>query len=314
LILALVAALTLTACGGPEVSTGKALEKSTLTLGMIPVTDVVALYIADRRGYFKQEGLTIKTEVIQTTGDALPKIKNGTMDLTFGAYFTFLAAVEKGEQFRIVADATQAKSNIYGIAVAKDSLIQSVKDLKGKKVAITSPDSLGEMAVANSLRIAGLDPEKDVQWVPMAFPQVGAALQSGEADAGWLAEPFLTSGQKDQGLRVIADTMTGAMTDFPISGWATSEEWTKKYPRTMAAFQRALLKGQHDAASDRHAVEEVLPTYTKIDPVIVGVITMGVFPTSLNATRIQRVADLMLELGYLSKKVEVAPLLMPLAQ
>ncbi|WP_214413447.1 ABC transporter substrate-binding protein [Sphaerisporangium fuscum] len=321
-VVGLASILALAACGGgsdkgsSESGTG-GLEKTTINVATLPIADVAGLFIAEQKGFFKQEGLTIKTEMVQSTGFALPKLQSGATDVALGSYFTILSAVgNSGQQYRYVADGYQAKNEVFDIVVKKDSPIKSVKDLKGKKVAIPAPNSIGEMAVSNALRTAGLNPvpNTDVQMVPMAFPQVPAAIQNGTIDAGWLTEPFLTGAQKDLGIHSIQDTMTGSMSDFPISGWAVTENWAKKYPKTMAAFQRALLKGQQVAAADRKAVEAVLPGYSGIKPEVAGVITLGIYPTSLNATRIQRVADLMLEFKYLKQKLDVNSLLVPLPQ
>ncbi|WP_184615387.1 ABC transporter substrate-binding protein [Sphaerisporangium krabiense] len=291
------------------------MEKTTVTLGAMPIADVAGLYIAIEKGFFKEEGLTVKTKIIANGAEALPQLHSGALDVIIGNYFTFLSATERSnDKFRFIADIYQSKPDVFQIVVPKDSTVQTVKDLKGKRIAIASRNSIGELAVANALRTAGLDPRNDVQWVPMAFPQMPAALKNGSLDALWLTEPFLTGVQQEQGARKVTDTMTGAMADFPIAGWVTLDEWTRKYPKTMAALQRGLLKGQQVAASDRKAVEKVLPNYTQIKPEVASVITLGAFPTTLTATRIQRVADLMQEFGYLTKKLDVKPLLAPLPQ
>ncbi|GAA3835083.1 ABC transporter substrate-binding protein [Sphaerisporangium flaviroseum] len=320
-IVGAVASLALTACGGSNTTStsstggGSGLEKTEISVAVSAIADHSAIYIAQERGFFKEEGLTVKPEITPSTIATLPKLLNGSLDIAAIAYFGVIhAQEEKTGDFRVVADAYQAKENIFEIVVPKDSKIQDVKGLEGKRVSIASLGSIGQLAVGASLKTAGLDPNKSVNWVPLPFPAAPAALQSGSIDAAWLTEPFLTNVQKESGARVIADTMTGSMADFPIAGWVGTAEWAKKYPKTMAAFQRAILKGQQIASSDRKAVEKVLPNYTQIKPDVAAVMNLGTFPTSLSAARIQRVADLMLEYGFLKGKFDVAPLLVPLPQ
>ncbi|MFC4592180.1 ABC transporter substrate-binding protein [Sphaerisporangium corydalis] len=319
-IVGVVAILALTACGNSNGSStasgdGKALEKTTISVGVLAIADVAALYIADQQGFFKAEGLTVQPKILQSTAVTLPQLMGGQLDFALANYFSVLSATEnKAGSFRFVADTYEAKNDVFSIMVTKDSKIQTVKDLEGKKISVAAPNSIGTLAVGSTLKVAGLDPNKGVQFVPMPFPNAPAALKSGQVDAAWLTEPFLTNVQKEFGARKIADTMTGAMADFPIAGWAATESWTKKYPNTTAAFQRAILKGQQAAAADRKAVEKVLPSYTHITPDVAAVINLGAYPTSLNAQRIQRVADLMVEYGYLKAKMDVKPLLVPLPQ
>ena len=60
----------------------------------------------------------------------------------------------------------------------------------------------------------------------------------------------------------------------------------------------------------RDAGKKRVPTYTKgIDAGVAAVITLGTFPTSLDEARLQRVADLMLEQGFLKSKIEAKSLL-----
>ncbi|NUP64015.1 MAG: ABC transporter substrate-binding protein, partial [Nonomuraea sp.] len=67
----------------------------------------------------------------------------------------------------------------------------------------------------------------------------------------------------------------------------------------------AIAKAQQLASSDRKAIEEMLPKYTKIDAKTASVITLGTFPSELNENRLQKVADLMLEYKYLDSPVDV---------
>ncbi|GGL21665.1 sulfonate ABC transporter substrate-binding protein [Sphaerisporangium melleum] len=318
----LLATLALAACGSggdDKGSTSSAnaggLEKTTISVSTSAIADHSALYIAQKRGFFKEVGLTVKTEITPSTAATIPRLMNGSLDVAALAYFSIFSSQEaKAGDWRVVADAYQAGPDVIDLVVPKDSPIKTVKDLEGKRVSIASRNSVGELAVGATLKTAGLDPAKSVQWVGMAFPEMPAKLLAGEIDAAWLPEPFLTNIQRESGARVLADTMSGALADFPIAGWAATSDWTKKYPKTMAAFQRAILKGQQVAASDRKAVEGVLPDYTAIKPDVAGVMKLGVFPTSLNATRLQRVADTMQEYGFLKGKLDVAPLLVPLPQ
>jgi NitT/TauT family transport system substrate-binding protein len=84
-----------------------------------------------------------------------------------------------------------------------------------------------------------------------------------------------------------------------------TEDWVQKYPKTLAAFQRAIAKAQQLAGSDRKEVEKAILLYTKIDAKAASVITLGTYPTELSENRMQKVADLMLEYKYLDSPVDV---------
>jgi NitT/TauT family transport system substrate-binding protein len=134
-------------------------------------------------------------------------------------------------------------------------------------------------------------------------------LKTGIVDAAWMTEPHLTAVQKTIGAQKLADTMVGPLAGFPIAGVVVIEEFATKNPKTTAAFQRVIAKAQQISAADRKAVEEILPTYTKIDAATAAVITLGTFPAGVDEARLQRVADVMLEQGYLKSKIEAKTLL-----
>ncbi|MFC4009072.1 ABC transporter substrate-binding protein [Nonomuraea purpurea] len=308
LVLGVTATLLLTGCGGngepTSSSGGNGLEKTTIKVGAMPVPDPVSLHIAIAKGFFKAEGLTVEPVAITGGAVAGPQIKSGQLDITQNNYVSTLLAVSKGEKFKLVADMYQAAPNTFTIMVPKDSPIQTVADLKGKTVLVNNFRNIATLAVTTQLKVAGLT-EKDVKFAEKPFPEMGNALQAGQADAAWITEPFITANQSKLGFRKIADTMTGQTEDLPIAGWMASDEWVQKNPKTLAAFQRAIAKAQELVSNDRKELEAMLPKYTKIDAKTASVITLGTFPTSLSASRLQKVADLMLEYKYLETPIDV---------
>jgi NitT/TauT family transport system substrate-binding protein len=309
IVLGVTVALALAGCGGgsePSNSSAntKGLEKTTIKVGALPIPDPVSLYIANAKGFFKEEGLTVQPTTITGGAVAVPMIQSGQLDISQTNYVSTFLAVSQGKKIKLVADMYQAGPNTFNIMVPGDSPIKTVADLKGKTILVNNLKNVAQLAVTTQLKVAGLT-EKDVKFVEKPFPDMGNAIKAGQADAGWITEPFITANQSANGFRKLADTMTGQTEDFPIAGWMASEEWAQKYPKTLAAFQRAIAKAQQLASSDRKEIEAMLPTYTKIDAKTASVITLGTYPTALNENRLQKVADLMLEYGYLTSPIDV---------
>ncbi|WP_162795118.1 ABC transporter substrate-binding protein [Nonomuraea lactucae] len=309
----ILVAVSLAACtgtgsgvaGGPvPAGAGGRLEKTTLNVGITPTPSSAPLFIAIRRGFFREEGLTVTTELMQAPQSVMPKIKNGSMDVFKGSYVSLINIQDSGaERVKIIADTLQGAPGIAGVVVAKNSPLQSPKDLKDRTIAVNSLHNLGTLSMSAHLRIHGLTP-RDVRFVAIDFQAQFAALTVGQVDAAWMVEPFLSAAQQ-AGARLLIDTNTGPTDALPIDGWATTEDWVRRHPATTAAFQRAVARAQRVIATDRAALAEVVHLYTQTRRQTVMTMAMGTFPTSLNATRIQRVADLMNEFGYLKTEVDV---------
>ena len=310
--LAAITALTLTAaaCGGSDSGQPSAngLEKTDLTVGTLPVADFAALQLAINQGLFKAEGLNVKTQVLQGGAEAIPRLKSGNLDVAAGAYVPFFQAQGQGViKLRIVADAFQSAAGTHVVLVAKDSQIHTLKDLEGKKVGVNVKRNLASLLMQAISQPQGVRLDEDRDFIPVAFPDMENALRNGSVDAVQAVEPFNTQLQKSIGARMLADTSQGQTADFPISGYATTQEFAEKNPKTVAALQRALVKAQ-GMLSDRKTLEQTIPTYTRIDAKTAASLHFGTFPTSLSTTRLQRVADIMQRYGYLTKPIDVKTL------
>jgi NitT/TauT family transport system substrate-binding protein len=308
---AAVAALTLTiaGCGSSsgEKASASGLEKSTVIVGMLPVEGSAALKLGIDRGLFKAEGLTVKLQVLQGGAEAPPKLTSGNLDIAAGAYVPFFQARAGGFPLRIVADAYESAPGTHTLLVSGDSKIHSVKDLAGKKIGVNAKKNLASLMIQATVRPQGVELDDEKNFVAMPLPNMEAALKTHSVDAVQAVEPFSSQMQKSLGARLITDLSQGPTANFPISGYVATQNWAKRNPKTLAAFQRAVGKAQ-TLLSDRQVLAHTLPTFTRIDASTAETIHTGVFPTTINTTRLQRVADIMRQYGYLKQSLDVKTL------
>ncbi|MDL4774733.1 MULTISPECIES: ABC transporter substrate-binding protein [Thermomonosporaceae] len=298
-------ALSLAACGGGEEKSANGLEKSEITVGVMPITEGAAVQIAISKGFFKAEGLKVKIKTVTGAAEALPQLKGGSLDIAHGGHVGIIQAAADGlYKLRIVAEASAMTKNLNGVLVAKDSPIKSPKDLAGKKIGTNAAGNQNSLLLRATLEPYGvqIDEKKDVVVAP--FPAQEQLLKTDKAQAIIVPEPFVTQIQQSIGARILTDFSSGPTKDFPITGFASTEEFAKKNPKTIAAFQRGLVKAQA-LATDRAVLQEAMPKFTKMDPKLVSVISMNAYPTSTSATRLQRVADVMKQFGYLKQPFDV---------
>ncbi|MCF6475720.1 transporter substrate-binding domain-containing protein [Nonomuraea sp. MG754425] len=304
-------ALALSACGGGGESGSGAspggLEKTELLVGVVPVPSSASLFIAEQRGFFKEEGLTVKTEIIQAPTAVMPKIVNGTMDAFMTSYVALMTINDSGAaKLKLFQHTMGGAPGISGLVVAKDSQVRTIADLKGRTVAVNVLKALGQTVVSAHAQAAGLSPD-DLKFVAVPFSDQLGALSTGKVDAAWLAEPFLSAARKS-GATQIADTVTGVTAGVPIDGWGVTEQWLAEHPRTAAALHRALAKAQRIAADDRKAVDAVVPAYTQIPAEVAAAMGVGSFTMEADQASVRKLADLMYGFGFLKNKVDVGRL------
>ncbi|WP_345694486.1 ABC transporter substrate-binding protein [Nonomuraea thailandensis] len=298
------------ACAAPT-PPGSGAPLTAITVGIMPIPDCTTIAAAQARGYFTAEGLRVTTVQVQGGGIALPKLESGELQF---AIMNYVAAIQKESRepgvIKLVTDAYQAAPNAFVLMVPGNSPLKTVSDLRGKRIAVLTLNSVGTLTVQAALKVAGLT-QRDVRLSEQPVTEMSTLLQRGHIDAAWMTEPFISAYYAQHGGRKLADMMTGQTADLPIAGWATSAAFARNHPGTVLAFQRAMQRAQADVAADRGLIARLLPTYTKIDADAAANITIGIFPLDLAPTRIQKVADLMLEYDYITDALDIRPLLLP---
>ncbi|WP_165969849.1 ABC transporter substrate-binding protein [Nonomuraea terrae] len=305
------AAALLSACSSagateraPRQVTVQAPERDTITVGFVPSAEAAPLFLARSEGYFEEEGLTVKPLAIVGGGAAIPAMLAGRLDLAQADYVAAFLARSRDLPIDVTGEMHRAAPGAYGLVVPARSPIRKVAQLKEKKVAVNVLVGTAQLTIDATLRGHGLSSEALVlRETP--FPDMTAVLKEGTADAAWLPEPFLSAGLKSGALRLLADPMTGPAAGLPTAGWMTSATWRTANPRTLAAFQRALAKAQRLAAADRKKVASILPTYIRVPASAAARAALGAYPARTDTRRLQRVADLMLDLKYLRERLDV---------
>jgi taurine transport system substrate-binding protein len=148
----------------------------------------------DAKDLEKATGYKINWKQFGGGGEVIKAMASGAVQIGEVGSAGIAAAVSRGEPFElfwILDDIGDAEA-----LVAKNgSGINSVKDLKGKKIAMPF-NSTTHFHTMVALEQAGINP-KDVQILNMRPPEVRAAWQRGDIQATWIWDPVLSEVKKD---------------------------------------------------------------------------------------------------------------------
>jgi NitT/TauT family transport system substrate-binding protein len=305
-----LAALAAAGCsaGNPPGASGGP-EKTSLQVGSLKSVTAAGLYIARQRGFFQDAGLDVTIVPTTGSGTVMADLLNGRLDVNFGNYVSFIAAQARGvARLRILDEGNDAISRQQGLVVMPHSPVTSLRALAGATVGVNALENLAQILLASLLATERLS-LSSVRLVAVPFPDMGSALAAGRIDAALLVEPYLTEARLRYRTVTIADSNQGATADLPISGYVATAAWAARYPKTAAAFVRALNRGQTLANTGRTAVEQVMTTFTGASPRVASLVVAGRFPTGVNQAQVQRVADLMHQYGMLRHAFSVAPMI-----
>lgn len=294
-------------------------ELATIRVGGIAATSSAPLYLAQACGYFAQEGLTVKITTTSGGAKAVPLLISGGLDITLtndvqaiDAQVTHTAERVGGVKF--VVDGIAAKPGTFPVDILPTSPITSIRDLVGKTVSVSSADDIVTLALKNLLQ-ANAIAVSAVHFVQISYADSVQALASGQVDAAVQTEPYTTRSRQTAGARMVVDPFAddGHNASMPIAAWITTGLFAQRYPTTVAAFQRAMLRAATDTGN-RALVERIIATYIPhVDQNTAALMVLPAYPTSLDATRLQRVPALMARFNQLPDPTfQVNTMILPL--
>ena len=279
-------------------------EKQDITVAAIPASDLAGLYVALDEGLFAQQGLHVTIKKIPSSQAVIAGQLDGHVDISAGSYVPYIAAQAAGARFRILAEASTLRSETRALVVTASSNTKSIADLAGKKIGVNGTNSIGTLLISALLQENGISPKKvDFVTDKQGFPAMPGQLQRGQWQAAFLAEPYVTIAGEQYGDEILADLDQGATTNFPIDGYVATQAWAQRYPKTAAAFVRAIEEGQTIAVSDATAARTAIGKADQLPPMVTGVMALPDFPVGpVDDKRIQREATVMLEFGALGQQ------------
>jgi NitT/TauT family transport system substrate-binding protein len=205
--------------------------------------------IAERQGYFKDEGLNVKLSDFAGGAAALRAVVGGSADVVSGAYEHTISLQSKKQYFQAFVAQGRLPQIALGVATAKAGSIKSYKDLKGLKIGVSAPGSSTHNLVKQLVTMAGLDPNKDVSIIGVGVAaQAVAAMKSGQIDAISNVDPVITKLEQDNTIKVIADTRTVKGTEtvwgapLPSGVLHAAIEFVQKNPNTVQALANAIVR------------------------------------------------------------------------
>ena len=207
-------------------------------------------YIANEKGYFADYNIEVEFAQFANSDDMLPALAAGEVDIAGGvSTASFFNAIAQGIDVKIVGDKGHnmpGKSYFtFVIGNKMKNVIKDYTDFKGKKIAISSKNSIDGYIYQLMLKHAGLT-EKDVKTVIMSdFGSMLGALENGSIDAALSIEPLIAQGVSKGILTRFGDA-TDFAPDSQIALVLASPKFMKDEKDISLRFMLAYLKGVRD--------------------------------------------------------------------
>jgi NitT/TauT family transport system substrate-binding protein len=209
--------------------------------GTIRVSTSLAICTAPQlvsEDLLKAEGFSVVEHQTRRSVGALAEVAAGDVDIGITFIGPTIIQIDAGQPITVLAGVHPGCFELFGT-----DHVRSLKDLKGKRIAVFSLGSSPHVFLSSMLAHVGLDPRKDVEWVVKPRGESVELLQAGKVDAymGFPPEPQELRAKK------IGHVVVNSAVDRPWSQYfccmvAANRQFVRQNPVATKRAVRAFLK------------------------------------------------------------------------
>ena len=242
-----VAGLALALAGGAAAAEPEKTDVS-LAVGGKPLLYYLPLTVAERKGFFKEEGLNVEINDLGGGAKSLQALMGGSVDVVTGAYEHTIRMQQKGQDIRAVVELGRFPGIV--LAVRKDLAgeIKSPADFKGRKIGVTAPGSSTALTVQYAMVKNGLAATDGILIGVGGGASAVAAMKQGQVDVISHLDPVIAKLEADGDISTLIDTRTedGARALFggsnPAAVLYAKADFIESNPETMQRLTNAFVK------------------------------------------------------------------------
>lgn len=301
------------AAGGAVMATHgavRAQEAPVIRIGTL-ISDSAAepLYGVDT-GMFAQAGLKVEVQPFTNYGALQGALAGKAIDVGILDTLATAVGVSRGIPFTILAAvSTQTTNATMLLCVAKSSTFRSARELEGKTIAVASLGGAAEGVLRTYLAKQHVD-QTQVKLIEIPLYEMAAALERGTVAAAEIFEPALTVALQ-AGIRPFGRVYDAVAPRFYPNVWVTTVDYARANAPLMNRLVATVYKIAAWANAHGTASGSILMKYSKLDPVVVAVMTRTQYSTSLDPKLLQPLIDVGTRFGMLTTPINGAKLIAP---
>lgn len=255
----------------PVALTGQGLEKTSLNLGYMAVTDCAPLVLAKEKGFFAKHGLTQVNLVKAPSWEAIAQgITDGSLDAAqMVAAMPLALSMGMNNQPPVpTLSALTLSRNGNAITLAREFYASGIRTLsefsraiarnphRVYRLGIVSQASMHNLMLRYWLAADGIDPDRDVNLIVIPPAEMLDNLKAGNIDGYCAGEPWNTQAVAEKVGFVIATDLE-IWPNYLEKVLGVSEAWANRYPETHLALVKALIEACEYCEDRRHREEIV---------------------------------------------------------
>jgi NitT/TauT family transport system substrate-binding protein len=296
--------------GAVQAATDKMPE---LKVGYIPIVDAAQLYVAKDLNLFRKHGINVKLLAFAGGAKIIQALSVGELDVGFTGTVPLIQANSRGLPIRaITGGSIQDKSSPYqALVTPKNSSILQANQLVGATIGVNVFKSIDHSFTLAWLQKHGID-TKSIKFVEIPFPEMEAALTTGQIQAASMIEPFITLAEGRDSIKILDYHIVDVKPEFEMTTYVVSADYADKDRKELKAFQAAINEATDLINSGKANLQKSISTNTKLDKKLVRQIAVPRFGKTLTLENLEFTSSLLMKLGFIEKSPKVEDLILTL--
>ena len=197
-------------------------------------------YATHALGFYKREGVDVELLTSDSPGDAVPKLLDGSIELTWGGPMRVMKAHDQDKHSPLVSFCEVVSHDPFFLIGRKTGQPFRLAGLAGMRFASVSEVPTPWQCLQQDLRDQGIDPDKLPRFSDRAMTRNYHALQAGDIDVMQAFEPFVSMAEKDGAGDILYAASTRGPTAY--TAFIGARDVCTKYREEFAAMTRATAK------------------------------------------------------------------------
>lgn len=282
-----------------------AIQVPVFRIGYLPITHSLAIVVADKLYAGKYKHLKPELVKFSSWPELLDAYNAGKIQAASELLVLALAGAERG-----IPESVVALSHRHGdfLTVAGD--INTVRELKGKRVAIPHRMSVHNILLAQALKKEGLT-LRDVEWIEMPPPDMPAALARGDIKGFIVAEPFGSKAVQAGFGKKLLDAKD-IWPNYICCGLVINPAFKKRYPQAVREYVGSFTAAGRFIDANRREAITIARQYMNIDEIVFKQslsLDVSYGDLRLKRSEVEQLQKYAFELNLLKKPVNLDTLL-----
>jgi NitT/TauT family transport system substrate-binding protein len=237
-------------------SSAEAADKARLSISAVDISFLTS-GVASKRGFFRDEGLDV--EIIRMNANvSVTALSTGDIDYTM-IFASVVRGALRGMPMRVVASFMDSSTHLL---IARPEY-KSLKDLKGKTLAVSTFGATSDVAARMMFKQGGLDPERELKIIPLGGERARyTALREGIVDVAVLSPPADSEASR-LGFNVLSRFFEHFK--LPFTGLGVNTKKLKEKPDEVKRMIKAALRANRFVRQNRDGTIQTMMEWIRVD-------------------------------------------------